>query len=202
MTGWVASLVTLAFVMSVTPGPNNVLFAASGSRSGYVGSLPVLAGMVGGFAAVIAACMAGVGALVGSSPRAHVALTVLAAAYMAWIAVHLWREAAGDGPEPGGPSRTVTWSTMAALQAVNPKTWLAAATFVSGSLGPNSPGGRTQDLAGAVVFLGVVALSASLWTLFGSAARTGLRPGWLQRWNRLLAALSGGTALAFLWGLA
>jgi threonine/homoserine/homoserine lactone efflux protein len=78
-----ATIATLSFVMSATPGPNNVLFAASGPRAGYVGTLPDLVGMLAGLAGIVAACAAGVGQLVLRAPHANVAMTLLASAYLA-----------------------------------------------------------------------------------------------------------------------
>jgi threonine/homoserine/homoserine lactone efflux protein len=199
MIAWLAALASLALVMSVTPGPNNVLFAASGSRVGFLHSLPILLGMLGGFGAVIAASCLGVGALVGDSPEAQLVLRCLAASYMLWIGAHLWRTA----PEPVSlaPARPLSWLTMATLQGINPKTWLASVAFASGFLGLNSPGGRWVDALGILCFLAVVSFSASLWTLLGAAVHNGLSPRRLGAWNRCLAVLSILTAGAMLVGV-
>lgn len=199
MTGWLLSLATLSFVMSVTPGPNNILFAASGSRVGFTRSLPILAGMLGGFALVIVACRAGIGALVDESRAAETALTVMAAAYLGWLGVRLWR-ASGDLPDAADGS-PVSWWSMATLQGLNPKTWLASLAFASGFLGANSPGGHYADLIGVTVFLLVVTFSASIWTLFGAAVRERLRPPWQVRWNRFLSLLSLATAAGLVAGV-
>lgn len=199
LNGWLASLVSLAFVMSVTPGPNNLLFAASGSRVGFLRSLPTIGGMLGGFFLVIGASCVGIGALVGDSRGAQVVLTSLAAGYMTWIAVKLWTtERTAVSPETTNP---ISWHTIAALQGLNPKTWLTSVAFVSGSLGANSPGDRWLDVVGIAIFLAVVTLSASLWTLFGATLRGLLIAGRLVIWNRFLSVLSLTTAVGMTAGL-
>lgn len=195
---WLGSVAVLAFVMAVTPGPNNVVFAAAGARHGYRRSLPLLGGMIGGFVLLIAATVAGVGALVQAVPGSRVALTVVASLYMVYLAVRLWRAAgrSGAGTDEG---RLLTWWQMTLFQVINPKTWLAILAFVSGKLGGNEPGGTGSALWGTVVFLGVVWFSASLWTLFGSALRAAVGDRHGGRTMRIMALVALGTVPTFWW---
>jgi len=192
---WLVSVAALAFVMAGTPGPNNVLFAASGARVGYLRTLPGLAGMLTGFAGILAACALGLGELVARAPDMQTAMTVLASCYMAWLSLRLWRT-----PAPGidaVDASLLTWMQMALFQLLNPKTWLASLTFASGYLATNSPGGLTLDLVGAAAFLMVVLASASSWTLFGAAFRARLRPEHWRVFNRALAVLALATIVTF-----
>lgn len=195
MLTWLASVVVLAFVMAATPGPNNVLFAASGARAGYLRTLPGLVGMLGGFAAILGACALGVGELVARAPMAQVAMTVLASCYMLWLGLKLWHAPASSPKD--SESQLLTWGQMAAFQVLNVKTWLACIAFASGYLAGNSPGGIAFDLVGITAFLVVVLLSASLWTLFGAAFRARLQPRHWQVFNRVLAALALATIVTF-----
>jgi threonine/homoserine/homoserine lactone efflux protein len=188
----------LSFVMSATPGPNNVLFAAAGARQGYGRTVPMLSGMLLGFIVLIGACAAGVGGLVSGQAWTQVLLTAVASAYMAYLAVALWRAkpATGQRSERGS---LMTWWQMALFQIANPKTWLAILAFASGKLGANSPGGWGLDLVGVAVFLGVVWFSASIWTLFGAVLHAGLGPAhwtWTMKAMAVLAAL---TIITFWW---
>ena len=198
MTAWTGSVALLAFVMAPTPGPNNVLFAAAGARQGYVRTVPMLTGMILGFVVLIGACVAGVGGLVAGQPRTQAVLTVLASVYMAYLAVALWR---ASPPEDAREQRArlLWWWQMALFQMANPKTWLATLAFVSGKLGPHSPGDRWLDVVGAVVFLVVVWGSASLWVLFGAALSTGLGPTQWHWTMKLMAALAALTIVTFWW---
>ena len=44
------------FITAITPGPNNILALTTGGRAGFMGSIPVLAGIYGGFFCVMAIC--------------------------------------------------------------------------------------------------------------------------------------------------
>ncbi|MBA3265181.1 MAG: LysE family transporter [Nocardioidaceae bacterium] len=196
MTSWFISLIMLAFVMSVTPGPNNVIFAASGGRVGFLGTLPIMVGMLVGFASVIGLCAAGIGSAVGDSKRAQILLSLSAAAYMVWLAWRLWvtagkAAAATDSAYTSGVA-------MLLLQGLNPKTWLASVAFVSGFLGLNSPGGWWVDVLGVASFLAVVTISAILWTVFGASLRMRRDLRGFAVFNRFLSILAAVTALGML----
>lgn len=197
MAAWLLSVATLSFVMSATPGPNNVLFAASGARVGYVRTLPGIAGMLMGFATILAACAAGIGEIVARAPRAQLAMTLLASAYMLWLAHRLWTADTTRLAEGSEVQGLLTWWQMAVFQLANPKTWLASLAFASGYLAANSPGGITADLLAVCLFLGVVSVSSSAWTMFGAAFRTRLSSSQWQRFNRTLAVVAVLTIATF-----
>jgi threonine/homoserine/homoserine lactone efflux protein len=198
VSAWLVSVATLSFVMSATPGPNNVLFAASGARVGYARTLPGIAGMLMGFAMILAACAAGVGEVVARAPRAQLAMTVVASTYMLWLARRLWTADTTNLAQGPNAQGLITWWQMAVLQLANPKTWLASLAFASGYLAANSPGGVTVDLVGVCVFLLVVSISSSAWTIFGAAFRARRSSSlWQQRFNRTLAVVAVLTIATF-----
>lgn len=196
VTSWLASLAMFAFVMSGTPGPNNVIFAASGARVGLIRTVPALAGMLIGFAGVIALCAVGIGSAVARSTTAQSVLSLVAAAYMVWLAWRLWT----SRPAASQTSETTYVSSIAMLflQALNPKTWLASLALVSGFLGLNSPGGIWVDALGIACFLAVVAVSATLWTFFGASLRSRLNARRYVIFNRSLSIVAVATALHML----
>jgi threonine/homoserine/homoserine lactone efflux protein len=200
VTAWLGSTAVLAFVMAATPGPNNLLFAAAGARTGYLRATPMLAGMLVGFVGLIGIGLAGVGGALDALPGSHLVLTVGASAYMAYLAVGLWHATPPTGDQAqSGSVPMMTWWQMALFQVANPKTWLAVLTFVSGKLGPSSPGGTMVDLLGAGCFLAVVGASASLWTLFGAALRAHLSPRSWRRAMRLMAVVAVLSVPTFWW---
>jgi threonine/homoserine/homoserine lactone efflux protein len=196
VAGILASLVAMAFVLSVTPGPNNVLLTASGATSGYLRTLPAQAGILAGFLVQIGLCALGVGAALAGEPALRVGFAVVASAYMVWLALRLWRVHTTASYDVSSPV-VGTWWRWSVLQFVNPKTWLANVTFVSGYLESarvTSLGSRALVTA---VFLGVISTSMTIWTVFGTALRSRLGPGDWRVVSRSLAVLAVATVATF-----
>src|SRR3546814_20519185 len=85
------SLLIFSLVMSITPGPNNLLLATSGLAYGFRRTLPALFGTLAGLAVLFVISGAGVGAIVLAHPHAQVALRAFGAAYRAYLALRPWR---------------------------------------------------------------------------------------------------------------
>ena len=162
------ALVAFALVMSMTPGPNNIMLTASGVNFGFARSIPHMAGVQIGFMVVVAACAAGLGLLFASVPALQLALKVAGAGYMLWLA---WRVAnAKPASETGDlAAEPLTFFQAAAFQWVNPKGVLAALSGIALFM---RPGHAATDFA---ILLAVFALSTILsvvtWTGFGVALR-------------------------------
>ena len=73
---------------TVTPGGATLLATASGARFGLRRSLPLLAGIAAGLAAVVALAGAGLGSLLQAAPALQSAMRVAGSAYLLWLA---WR---------------------------------------------------------------------------------------------------------------
>jgi threonine/homoserine/homoserine lactone efflux protein len=120
-------LATYCFLMSSTPGPNNVMLTASGANFGYRGTLPHILGInVGGAVQTFATCL-GLGALFMAWPVLHSVLRVAGALYLLFLA---WKLTGGVMGEAQA-SRPLTWREGALFQAINPKSWMKAVTLAS-----------------------------------------------------------------------
>jgi len=80
------ALVTFAFVMTFTPGPNNIMLAASGVNFGFARTVPHMAGVSIGFVVLVLACGTGLGLVFAALPSLQLALKIAGAAYMLWLA--------------------------------------------------------------------------------------------------------------------
>lgn len=125
---WMA-LAVFALVSTITPGPNNVLFLASGLNVGVVRSLPFLAGVNTGFSIMLAAVGLGLGQAFAAFPWLYVALTYVGAAYLLYLAWRLAR-APVQRREIDGEQFLGFWKG-ATLQAVNPKAWVMCVTALA-----------------------------------------------------------------------
>jgi threonine/homoserine/homoserine lactone efflux protein len=162
------ALVVFALVMSMTPGPNNIMLTASGVNFGFARSIPHMAGVQIGFMVVVAACAIGLGLLFASVPALQLALKVAGAGYMLWLA---WRVANAKPAGEAGDlaAEPLTFFQAAAFQWVNPKGVLAALSGIALFM---RPGHAATDFA---ILLAVFALSTVLsvvtWTGFGVVLR-------------------------------
>src|SRR3546814_17150440 len=100
------SLLIFSLVMSITPGPNNLLLATSRLAYGFRRPLPALFGPLAGLAVLFVLSGAGVGALVLANPHAHVALRAFGAGYPGYLALRPCPALpipAGQGSSPTPP---------------------------------------------------------------------------------------------------
>jgi len=176
-------LMTYCFVMSSTPGPNNIMLTASGANFGYRGTLPQIMGInVGGFVQTYVTCL-GLGALFVAWPMLQVSLRVAGALYLLVLAWKLTGASAGEAQMP----RPVSFAQSAAFQAINPKSWVKAITLASVFM-PAGMSAALGALVVAVVGLLIGFPCISLWAVFGMAIRRYLTDPRKQRAFNLLMA--------------
>lgn len=162
------ALLLFACVMAFTPGPNNIMLAASGVNFGFAHSIPHMAGVTVGFAILLAACGAGLGLIFAAAPSLHLVLKVPGALYMLWLAFKVATAHIGGG-EARRVSRPFTFLQAAAFQWVNPKAVVAAVSAIALYV---RPGHVTSDFPAMLAVLTVCTVgSVVTWTGFGVALR-------------------------------
>jgi threonine/homoserine/homoserine lactone efflux protein len=210
---------TYSFVMSITPGPNNVMLTAAGATFGFRRTLPHMVGISTGVAIQTIAVCAGLGALFAQWPQVQTLLRwagALYLIYMGWRMLGLdlpgrrTRGAAvphgADAPlasaganetrAPHGQTlRPVTFTEAALFQFLNPKAWImtltAATLFLPRDLGP-----LPANAYMAAVMVGVGLPCIAVWALFGSSLRTLLaRPASRVAFNAVMALALAATGV-------
>ena len=166
------ALTVFACVMSFTPGPNNIMLAASGVNFGFAHTIPHMLGVTIGFDVLVLACAAGLGLIFVAVPQMHLVLKVGGALYMLWLA---WKVATAHftGDEARGPARPFTFMQAAAFQWINPKAVIAALSAISLYVRPGEFG-RDFPIMLAILTVCTVG-SVATWTGFGVALRRLLR---------------------------
>lgn len=179
-------LLMFTFVYSITPGPNNMLLAASGAAFGYRRSLPHMLGVSLGAALMLLVVGCGLCVVFERVPQLHTALKYLGAMYLVWLAWCIARSGhAGNGRPALQPLGF--WHGVA-LQWINPKTWVMAVGIVA-TYTPRDGYFLHLLLAGLLLIL-VSFPSISFWTLFGQCVACTLRsPAAIVRFNRTMAGL-------------
>jgi threonine/homoserine/homoserine lactone efflux protein len=174
-----------SFVMSITPGPNNVMLTASGATFGFRRTIPHMVGISFGCAVQLLAVCAGLGAIFSRWPELQTALRWIGAAYLLYLGV---RMLGGSGPSGASANnRPVTFLEAAIFQFLNPKAWImtitAATLFLPHDLGV---------LAAGVYMLAIMVVMnlpcIAVWALFGSSLRRFLeRPASRMGFNAAMA---------------
>ena len=117
------AFIVFAIVMFFTPGPNNIMLLTSGLNFGFRRTLPHLAGVVFGFAFMIAVSGLGLGAVFTACPLLQTILKYAGAAYLVYLAVAI---ALSGPPTPGEAERRrpMTFFGAALFQWINVKGWV------------------------------------------------------------------------------
>lgn len=166
------SFITLLGIMLAatwTPGPNNMMLAASGVNFGMRATFPHIAGVFIGFGFMIFSVGLGMGEVFNRIPVLQEVLRWAGAVLLLWVA---WKIAtAKSAGEVGAKSKPFTFIQAAGFQWINPKAWAMCVSIVGQFLNPETPVISAAIIAGASMLAGVT--SASGWAGFGV---------FLQRW--------------------
>lgn len=186
------ALVSYVGVMSVTPGPNNLLLAASGVHFGWRRTVPHVLGIsLGHFTQVFVTVFlfsTVVSAFAGLRPW----LALLGGAYLLWLSWHLLRAGTPEARESRQPMGTVE---AALFQAINPKAWIMVVN-VALFFAPAQAGDWLGSAGLALLCASVNLPCVAVWALTGDRLRQFLAdPRRLALFNTLMAALMAGTAL-------
>ncbi len=164
------ALISFAIAGAFTPGPNNIMLAASGMNFGFTRSAPHMAGIVVGFVVMLLSVGFGLGSLFAAYPAAQAALKIVGVAYLLWLA---WRIANAAPADPSARSRPLKFIEAALFQWVNLKGLLAVFGAMSIFIRPEEA--VSDVLTVALVFFGVSIGAVLTWTVFGTALGSFIR---------------------------
>jgi threonine/homoserine/homoserine lactone efflux protein len=191
------ALATYFAVMSITPGPNNVMVTASGAAFGYRATLPHVIGVGLGAGLQMVLVALGAGLLFQRFPLLHTALALGGAAYLVYLAWRLLN--AGTFAETGARRPFTIWQAIL-FQAINPKAWVMAMTTAAVFLPRDTPFPHLVAVVGGI-FLAVNIPCVSVWALFGSSVRyLLLQPTYRRVFNLTMSLLLVLTAVLSLRG--
>ena len=184
---------TYSFVMSITPGPNNVMLTASGANFGFRKTIPHILGVVAGFSVVLFGVCAGLDVVFTRWPSIQTVLRWVGAVYLIYLGWRILRSTEAQNAESRKP---LTALEAAGFQFLNPKAWMmtltAAAMFLPRELGV---------LTASSYMVGIMAVTnlpcITVWALFGSSMRGFLaRPAGRMTFNIVLSLALVATGVA------
>ncbi|MED5267617.1 MAG: LysE family translocator [Candidatus Thermoplasmatota archaeon] len=152
--------------MCFTPGPNNVLCAAHGSRFGFRSTLPLIGGMAIGWSTLGLVIGAGTD-IIARNEEIFEALGILGAAYIAYLG---YKIATSPLAKDANLSEALGVRTGIFLQIVNGKAWIHFLVLMTtfGTVFGESYSAKVALVAMNLIF-GLPAVMA--WAAFGSYLR-------------------------------
>jgi threonine/homoserine/homoserine lactone efflux protein len=188
-------LAAFAFVGSISPGPNNSLLLASGSRFGFRRTAGHVAGTALGMGVLVFAMAAGVGVALRAVPGLQLVLKVAGSAYLLYLAARIVGSRGAGGAVVRRPLGVLGG---VGFQFANPKGWLfalaAAGTFLPPGVTPLA-GGLAVAVTCAVVILG----TAAVWAAGGAALQVVPEDGRTRQVVNVALALMLAASVAFIW---
>jgi threonine/homoserine/homoserine lactone efflux protein len=160
----VIPMAVFTFAGSVTPGPNNVMLAASGANFGFRRSSGHMLGVLVGASVLLYAVALGMGALFVALPALQLAIKIAGAIFLLYLA---WRIAtATPGARDVAPGRPLSFVAAFGFQFANPKAW----TITAGAASTFMPTDIEAAIAAGILaatFAVVAVPAVILWTAFG-----------------------------------
>jgi threonine/homoserine/homoserine lactone efflux protein len=149
----------LLFLLAVltilgTPGPTNTLLATAGATAGLRSSLHLLLAELSGYLISIGLIRAVLGPLFVAVPWLAVAIKIVVAAYLVWIAIEVWRKSLSVQR-----GRAITFYRVFVTTLLNPKALIFALAIF-----PHEPLIPMTHLA---LFVGSVGLCGFAWIAAG-----------------------------------
>jgi threonine/homoserine/homoserine lactone efflux protein len=182
------ALTLFAAVSSLTPGPNNVMLMSSGTRFGFMPTIPHLLGVTLGFVFMIVCVGAGLMRMFEIWPALHGVLKTASVIYLLWLAWKIASAPVTMTPKPTASDRPLTFLQAALFQWLNPKAW----TMALGALSAYVPvGDRVSGVLLVAAVFGVVNLpSCATWAAMGVQLRRFMSdPVKLRLFNRTMATV-------------
>tara|TARA_Y100001934_G_scaffold216997_1_gene257551 strand:- start:5140 stop:5790 length:651 start_codon:yes stop_codon:yes gene_type:complete len=192
-------VVVLAFVGSITPGPNNLMVMASSAAFGWRRTLPHMLGVMFGFGLMIALVTAGVGAIILEIPLLLGLVKYGGAAWLFWLAIKIGRAAlqptATTEDDGNTAARPLTMIQAMAFQWVNPKGW-AVGLAVAGGYVELSPSIWVRTIVISAIFMACTPFANGSWMAAGEVLRRLFNnPKSGRVFGLIMAALIAATAL-------
>jgi threonine/homoserine/homoserine lactone efflux protein len=187
------ALLSYVAVMSVTPGPNNLLLATSGVNFGFKRTLPMSLGISLGAGFQCFITMQALGAMVSWLGQMRLFLALAGCMYLLWLS---WKILQSSAPEAKKDARPFGFLQMAAFQWINPKAWIMAinTALLFGTV--DSDQALSHNLQVSLLYIVTNFPCILLWALLGDRLRQLLQsPNYLRVFNTAMALIMGVTAL-------
>ena len=152
-------------IVSMTPGPNNLLLAASGANYGFIRTLPHMCGVIVGFALMVVASGFGLGIILNEFPQVILPMKIISVSFLIYLS---WRIAKGGAQVIEGKAQPLSFLPAVLFQTINPKGISFLLSIMGAQVSDTGP--LLPQLIPLFILLpAFTVLSAVTWTMFGAA---------------------------------
>lgn len=178
------ALMSFTLVVSITPGPGNLMLLSSGAAFGFRQSIPLVLGICAGFMSLILLVGLGMEQIFKTFPSLFIALKVVCALYVLKLAIKISQssptkneqvETIDDAQDKNQLAAPVTLVQGAIFQLVSPKAWMVTPILTVSYTNPENY--LTSLLLMIPVCAAVNIPSTSVWAIFGVSLRRILAMG-------------------------
>lgn len=180
------ALIAFALVMSITPGPNNLMLMASGANFGWHRTIPHMLGISSGFAVMTILVGAGLVQLFDLFPVSYTVLKTVSVLFLLYLAGKI-ATAAPPSNTPDASRKPMSFIQAALFQWVNPKALAMSLTAISAFTPKGS--GFWGVVMVALIFAAVNLPAINTWVILGTQLRRFLNVRWKLRAFNISAAL-------------
>ena len=148
------------FVISITPGPDMTLFVGRALSEGRAAGFACMFGAMSGIVIHTSLVALGLSALIVASPQAFLALKVVGAGYLVFLAFQALRQGSAFSPDTtkrAPRSLLKNWATGIGINLLNPKIILFFMTFLPQFVSATDP-----HAPGKLFFLGLMFIPLSM----------------------------------------
>lgn len=169
MFNWFA-FISYIIVSCITPGPNNLMCMANGTKYGFKKSLKFCFGVTTGFSLIVLCAIACNYFIASYIPVLLKIMTPVGALYILWLAWIIWRDKPKQEKEDKKDKvhlDTTAFFVGMILQFVNPKGLLYGMTLITNFVFPYD---RSVGMFAMTILVNwfAVLISTICWVLFGS----------------------------------
>lgn len=179
-----------AFVASITPGPTNILVLTNSSRHGLLTTLPIVFGACAGATLLVLLVGAGLGDVLARHAQLQTLMSWIGIVWLTWMAWQIFNAPAeAIDPKQAPTAQRMGMFGGAALQLVNPKTWVMALAVVSVFAGTDADRMvRVMWLSLAFFLISIPCMTT--WACLGIGAKKFCRSATsIKRFNQVMAVL-------------
>lgn len=181
--------------LAITPGPDMTLFVSRALSAGRRAGLACVAGAITGIAVHTTLVALGLSALIVASPTAFLALKIVGAGYLLFLAMQAVRHGSSltvKRAADGGRGLYADWATGLGVNLLNPKIALFFMTFLPQFVSASDP-----NVAGKLFFLGLLFIVLSLPIVIAIVLAAEGLADWLKRHAKVMRIVDYGFAGIF-----